>query len=183
MKSNSRPFRPRFAAKDAFSLVEVMVATVILTVTGVGTLTGLLQARRMTEGSIYVATATTVAQGYIEQIKNMEFGLLDGSAIPELISQGADDFLLVSPLPADPELGNPGTDLVNTRRIDINNTPENLVDDLEIEFVAYIENITSEANRVAEARRIILRWSYIDRTTGNAIGNTLYSIRSRVPTF
>lgn len=171
--------------KSAFTLVEVMVASVILTITGIGVLTGLLQARKMTEGSIYVATATTVAQGYIEQIKNMEFNLLDGSTIPELMSQGTPDFLNISPLPSDPEAGDSSSDLVNTRSIDINNTPDNAQDDLDIEFVVYVEDITDEANGVGEARRIILRWGYIDNTTGSdvPIGNTLYSIRSRIPTF
>lgn len=183
--SDSKP-KPRTSKrKDAFTLVEVMVATVIFTVAGLGTLAGLLQARKMTEGSIYVATATTVAQGYIEQIKNMEFNLLDGSTIPELISQGTPDSLLISPLVADVETGEPNSDINNIRTIDINNTPENAVDDLAINFVVYVEDITDEANGVGDARRIVLRWSYVDNTTGSnvAVGNTLYAIRSRIPTF
>lgn len=178
-----KPRKP--SSKAAFTLIEVMVAAVIFTITGVGVLAGLLQARKMTEGSIYVATATTVAQGYIEQIKNMDFNLLDSSTIPELISQGTADTLTISPMTADVESGNPNTDVVNVRSIDINNTPENAQDDLEINFVVYIDNITDEANGVSDARRIVLRWFYTDNTTraNVAVGNTLYAIRSRIPTF
>ncbi|MDQ8186901.1 prepilin-type N-terminal cleavage/methylation domain-containing protein [Pelagicoccus sp. SDUM812002] len=181
-------FRRRSKTKPAtaaFTLVEVMVGTVIFTIASVGVLSGLLQARKMTEGSIYVATATTVAQGYVEQLKNMKFRHLDESTIPELISQGVPDSLIVSPLPADVETGNADTDIVNTRSIDINNTPEVAQDDLSINFVVYVQDITDEANGVGEARRIVLRWDYTDNSTGAnvAVGNTLYAIRSRIPTF
>lgn len=184
MRSHPRKSkRPR--SKAGFTLIEAMMGTVIFAIAGVGVLTGLLQARKMTEGSIYVATATTVAQGYIEQIKNMEFNLLDGSSIPELISQGQPDSLLVSPLAADVESGDANTDLVNTRSIDINNTPDNAGDDLAINFVVYVEDITDDANGVGDARRIVLRWYYTDNTTGSDVhvGNTLYAIRSRIPTY
>lgn len=166
-------------------MVELMVAATILTIVGLGSLSGLLQARRMTEGSIYQATATTIAQGYIEQLKNMEFTLLDRNQLTELRNQGSPDTLSVSPLPSDPEVGNPNSDIINRRSIDINNTPETAQDDLTMDFVLYIENITDEANGIAEARRLILRWSYVSNTNGAAIpvGNTLYAVRSQIPTF
>lgn len=171
--------------KAAFTLVEVMVAAVILTIAGVGTVSALLQARKMTEGSIYVATAATIAQGYIEQIKNGQFKYLDEPTITELRSQGSEDELRTSPMIADVEVGNAATDIPNIRKIDFNNTPETDTDDLEINFVIYIDNITDETAGIADARRIIMRWSYLDNSRGTAmpVGNTLYAIRSEIPTF
>lgn len=162
-----------------------MVAIVIMTILGFGVLSGILQARRQTEGSIYQGTATTVAQGYIEQMKNMDYRMLDLPEIDELINQGAEDSLKVSPLPTDPETGDPTTDILNERAIDINNTPDNDSDDLVITYVVYIENITDESNGIGDARRIILRWSYGMRSYSKTIeySNTLYAIRSKVPTF
>lgn len=173
------------SSNEAYTLVEVMIAALIFSIVGFGTLTGLIQSRRLTEGSIYLATATTVAQGYIEQMKNMEFSLLDEAVIPELNSEGQADSLAVSPLPADPELGDLQTDIPNTRTIDINNTPQDPGDDFAINFVVYVDNITNLNNGVGDSRRIILRWSYLDHTTGGSVpvGNTLYAIRSRIPTF
>ncbi|MDQ8203682.1 prepilin-type N-terminal cleavage/methylation domain-containing protein [Pelagicoccus sp. SDUM812003] len=170
---------------DGYSLIELMIATVILSLLAFGTLSGLLQVRRLTEGSIQLGTATAVAQGYIEQMKNMEYSLLDQSSIEELINQGAADSLAVSPMPADPEAGNENSDILNTRLIDINNTPDDEADDLAINYVVYVEDITNEAAGVSDARRIILRWSYQNPGPGSAqsVGNTLYAIRSRVPTF
>ncbi len=54
---------------SGLTLIEVMVASAILGVVVAGSLAALLQSRRLTEGSIYQSAATTVVQGYLEQIK------------------------------------------------------------------------------------------------------------------
>lgn len=174
----------RLQSKDAFSLVEVMVAAVILSLIGFGTLSGMLQARRMTQGSINEGTAMTVAQGYLEQMKNMQFSLLDGSEITELINQGAADTLKVSPTVSNPEVGG-GSDISNVKSLDINNTPNDPGDDLVIDFVLYIENLTDLASEVGEARRIVIRYSYSDNSQRGrrSVTNTLVTVRSDVPTF
>lgn len=165
--------------------MEVMVAAAIFAMASAGVLAGLLQARKLTEGSIYTTTATTIAQGYVEQLKNMEFTLLDTSTISELISQGSNDSLMVSPFPTNVEVGDPETDLANVRRIDLNNTPSDATDDLEITIVLYIRNITDKASGIGDSRLIALRWSYLDHSTRSniTVGNTLFAVRSRVPTF
>lgn len=162
-----------------------MVSLVILSFMAVGVLSSMLQSRRMTEGSIYQGTATTVAQGYIEQMKNMDYRLLDEAVIPDFMSQGTIDSLAVSPLPEDPETGDADTDLLNSRPLDINNTPDDPDDDLVIDYVVYIQDITDFANGIGNSRRIILRWSYTASTPRGPVPftNTLYAIRSRVPTF
>ncbi len=182
----ARPRTPRPRARGAgYTLVELMVSLVILGIMSLGILNGMLQARRLTEGSIYLGTATTVAQGYIEQMKNMDYRLLDKTTIPDFMSQGHLDSLVVSPFPVDPEVGNPDTDVPNSRALDINNTPENATDDLVIDYVVYIEDITDENNGIGNARRIVLRWSYLSNSPSgpHRFQNTLYAIRSKVPTF
>ncbi len=170
------------SSKSGMTLVEIMVAMSIMTIIGFGTISGLLQARRMTEGSIYQNTAATVAQGYIEQLKNMDFALLDLPIIPDLINQGLPDSLIISDLPEDPEEGDEA-DVINVRKIDINNTPDHAGDDLELKIVAYIEDITDAAAGIGDARRLIVRYEYKNPSTGAAMGNTLYCIRSRVSTY
>lgn len=177
--------KPRLKSKKGFSLIEVMIAAMIMSILGFGTLSGLLQARRMTEGSIYLNTATTIAQGYIEQLKNMDFDLLDNATIDNLINQGNPDSLIVSPMVANPEIGNDETDMTNTRLIDINNTPETETDDLVFSVIVYIEDITDLKAGVEESRRIVMRYEYTDGSTGTVrqFGNTIYAIRSQVPSF
>ncbi len=187
-------------SKAAFTLVELMVALSILTILAFGVLSGLLQARKMTEGTIYEATAINVANAYMEQIKTISSEqLLSGIAetstkidenlgpspygiIRELRSEGVEDSLLVSPLPAaiDADLSLPSeTDIPNTKTIDINNTPTNEADDLSITVVVYVHEITSAADKIGKAYRLALRWSYRDPAK-NLVTGTLYAIRSDV---
>ncbi len=75
MHSRSLP-RPCFFAtspKSGLTLVEVMAAAAVLGLVIVGVLAGLIQSRRLTEGSIYQNAALTVVQGYLEQIKESDF--------------------------------------------------------------------------------------------------------------
>lgn len=57
----------------ALTLVEVMFASGILTLVMLGVLQGMLQSRRMTEGSIRQATCASLVQGYMEQIKSLKY--------------------------------------------------------------------------------------------------------------
>jgi len=74
--------RPKVSPKGrpallrALTLVEVVVALTLLALVLAGILKTILQSRRLTEGSIYQGMATTVANGYMEQMKAMDIGLL-----------------------------------------------------------------------------------------------------------
>ncbi len=48
----------------------------VLAIVLAGVLAAMIQARRITELSIYQSSANTIMQGYIEQMKNMSFGNL-----------------------------------------------------------------------------------------------------------
>ncbi|MBC8011691.1 MAG: prepilin-type N-terminal cleavage/methylation domain-containing protein [Burkholderiales bacterium] len=68
-----RPSRPCPRSSRGLTLVEVMIAAMVLAMLSVGILATLIQSRKLTEGSLYQSSANTVMQGYVEQIKNMEF--------------------------------------------------------------------------------------------------------------
>lgn len=175
----------RLSRRDGLTLVEIMVAISIMAIVAFGSVSGLLQSRKLTESSIYLNTATTIAQGYIEQMKNMEYSLIDLDVIPDLINQGQPDSLVVSPTPENPEVGDPTTDVANTRLIDINNTQSESGDDLPIHIYVYVDNITNPAAGVGDARRIIVRYEYTNTTNGaNAkVTHSFYCIRSKVSTY
>lgn len=67
------PFLRRRDRRAGLTLVEVLVASAVLAMLGGGMLAVLTQSRNLTEGSIYQNSANTIMQGYVEQIKNMEF--------------------------------------------------------------------------------------------------------------
>ncbi|BET68357.1 hypothetical protein ASA1KI_32750 [Opitutales bacterium ASA1] len=162
------------------SLIEVMSGMAILTLVAVGILASLLQSRRLTEGSIAQNTAVTIAQGYLEQLKSMEFAQLDLNPLPTLLDQGVADPLAVSPLPR-----SAATRVVNTRGIDINNTPANTADDLVCEVAVWVENITDASAGVGEARLVTLEyaWVFRDGSSQRRFQGSLSAVRSQVPTF
>ncbi len=58
------------------TLIEVMVGFSVMTVMGMA-LTGVfIQGRSVSVGNIYETTALTVAQGYLEQIKTMDYSVV-----------------------------------------------------------------------------------------------------------
>ena len=63
----------------AMTLFELIFAVAIVTIAVGGILATFMQSRRLTEGSVYQNAALTIVQGYIEQIKNMDFGQMLGS--------------------------------------------------------------------------------------------------------
>jgi type II secretory pathway pseudopilin PulG len=65
------------------TLVEITVSMTILAMIMTGVIAVLVQSRRLTEGSIAQNSATTIVQGYIEQMKNMEL-----SDLPYYTSSG-----------------------------------------------------------------------------------------------
>jgi hypothetical protein len=94
---SARRLHPTASAR-AFTLVEVLVASLVLAALIIGMLGVLIQSRNLTEGSIYQNSANTIMQGYVEQIKNMEFADLpyidrNGVAVPGSVSGAATTLL------------------------------------------------------------------------------------------
>ncbi len=61
--------------KDGVSLVEILIAMTILSIFAATVLSAILLGRRLAEANIYQNTALTVTQGYLEQVKSMEYGI------------------------------------------------------------------------------------------------------------
>jgi len=61
--------RPPRKNHSGFTLVEVMVSTVLFTMMAVATLSAILQSRRMSEDNVAQATASVIAQGILEQVQ------------------------------------------------------------------------------------------------------------------
>ena len=72
------PARP--PRRGGFSLIEVMVAMVVFSITVAGTFSVALLTRYMADQQVYENTAFTVAQSVIEQIKSTEFQTVRNAA-------------------------------------------------------------------------------------------------------
>jgi hypothetical protein len=74
--------------------MEVMVASSVLGLVIVGSLGAFIQSRTITEGSIYQNAATTVVQGYLEQIKEADFANLPYFSGTTLIPSANNDSIV-----------------------------------------------------------------------------------------
>ncbi len=83
--------------KAGFSLAEMLIALTLFGIMASAFMASSAFARRTAESAVYESTALTVATGYIEQIKTIEYEtlaacILDPTApIPTMINQGTAD--------------------------------------------------------------------------------------------
>ncbi len=68
--------------RSGFTLLEVMVGMTCFMMVGVGTIGGLLQARRLSQLNILRSAAYTVAQGYMEQMMSINPADLEAASEP-----------------------------------------------------------------------------------------------------
>ncbi|WP_324726061.1 hypothetical protein [Actomonas aquatica] len=172
-----------------------------------GTLGAFVQSRRMTEGSVFQNSATTVIQGYLEQIKNMDFweipyydgGTLyrgsvttaDATIYTQLDSVTMDTLQISSCAPILPANVTPGVvpttaGLVdNYKVIDINDTPDTTQDDLRMHLWVWVSSLDNTAGGVGPSRciRIVYTWSFNNGGISRANVDSITTVRSVVPTF
>jgi type II secretory pathway pseudopilin PulG len=78
-RSNPKPMR--VSGKTAgLSLIEVMVAFTLFSIMALGSLTALLQTRKMSEDNVAQATAAVIAQGIIEQVHLNPYSAISDTA-------------------------------------------------------------------------------------------------------
>lgn len=193
-----------------------MVASLVLMLLSGGLLATLIQTRKLTEGSLLQNSANTIMQGYIEQIKNMEFadlpyttgttvvpGSVAGSpstlltrSIARVSKTGGGMENVIDPLlistsattPAPAEIlksATPAGVVENVKIFDVNNTPDNVNDDLRLRMWIWIRDIGNPAVDATQVRGItvIYSWRANNAAQARSFVGTIRSIRSAVPTF
>lgn len=173
----------------------------------IGVFAALVQLRRLTEGSISQNSALTAVQGYIEQMKNMEFGdlpYLDASGaliagpiagapaqIPTRLDESTTDSLTIStvlPIPATETIlsaGEPPAGVVeNLKTIDINQTPDNASDDLQLRLWVWVQDVSDSSIDATQVRsmNVIYAWDFFDGTHTRRLAGAVRTIRSSVRT-
>jgi hypothetical protein len=190
------------------TLIELAVASTVLAIGVTGVFGSLLYARKMSEGSIYQNAAISAVQGYIEQMKNMEFNdapyitsggsVIAGAGatstqIPTYSSANTLDPLIISTATTLPALSTIGitastalpgvTD--NIKLIDVNSTPDNPTDDLRLNLRVWVRDISDSGSSATQVRSITIHYAWRDGAGGNTRINrsSVRTIRSAVPTY
>jgi type II secretory pathway pseudopilin PulG len=174
-------------------MVEVMVSLGVLAMLMLGLFAALLQSRRLTEASIYQNSANTIIQGYIEQMKNMEFEELSRTVIPTRLDESTLDPLTPSTVavinPNTVVLGTIPTGVTNNVKVvDVNNTPTITTDDLTLNIWIWVQGMDSPAAASLAQSRVlgitmIYVWEHRDGQQIRRFLGTVRTIRSFVPTF
>jgi Tfp pilus assembly protein PilV len=191
-------FSSRRRRTRAMTLVEVLIASVVLSLLCVGVLAMIIQSRRMTEGSIVQNSVVTIMQGYIEQVKSMDYSLLAPSlptapavaiTIPTVLDEVTPDPLTISwgtPPTTMPAIGTTPTGAVtNTKTIAIKNPAVNPNDTLNLVIWVWVQDLTDIPHNVGGSKSVTMIYTYQFRDGGRlrSIRGSLRTIRSVVPSF
>lgn len=194
--SNSRRRSSR-GGQRGFTLIEVLISSLVMAILMGGVLALMTQSRRLTEGSIFQNSTITILQGYIEQMKNMEYSQVSLSpsststvvTVPTLLDESTPDPLTLSagsPPASIPAIGvTPAGAVDNVKTIDINNTPTNANDDLQINIWIWVQDLTGSAANVENAKAItmIYTWQFKDGGRTRSFRDSVRTIRSVVPSY
>lgn len=184
--------------RRAFSIPEIMIATLILALVLGGLLAMIIQSRRLTEGSIVQSAVNTIIQGYLEQMKNMAYSDLTVSPsssgttleIPTRLDESTADPLTLSwgappnPIPA-PSAANPTNAITNTKTINLRTPAVTAADTLSLRIWVWVQDLSGSATNVTNAKSITIIYTYDVRDGGRTktFRNSIRSIRSVVPTY
>jgi hypothetical protein len=188
-------------------LVELIISATLLSMGVLAVFSSLLYARSLSEGSIYQNAAVTIVQGYIEQMKNMEFadlpyvtatgtvvagGGATSSQIPTRLNATTLDPLVISTTTTIPALStiNVTASTVtgitdNVKTIDINSTPAVTSDDLRLNMRVWVQDISNSALSATQVRAITIHyaWQSGASTKTRTLRSSVRTIRSAVPTY
>jgi len=186
------------------TLFEIMMATGIFTMMSAGIFATLLCARRLTESTIYENAATTIIQGYLEQLKNMNYSSLlsspaSGTSVSSSYSSNSSyiittqknestsgsDYLIVSPLPVLSTTSLtpgviPSTVYDNVKTFDVNGTS-----DLKMHVFLWIEDKATSTADGSQVKGITMTymWEFKDGTRIRYSMWSIRTLRSLVPTY
>lgn len=191
-------------------MVEIMVAGAVMGIMSLGMLQAMLQSRRVTEGSILQNSALNIMQGYIEQLKNMDYADL---TVSPAVGAGSVEIDLTP----DNELDNDPTDtsidplilplqlshgtapttvpaigasaplgaVDNERRVLIRYTSltPTEADRITVNFWIWVKDLTGEVTDLSEAKSITIIYTYTVRDGGRIkrFRHQIRSIRTVVP--
>jgi type II secretory pathway pseudopilin PulG len=188
------------------TLVEIMVAMTIIVFVMSTVFYSFLLARRLSEAAIFNESTNSIVQGYIEQIKNMDYASVNISAtagtsttsssystssankILTMLDEATADTIVLSPLP----VVNPATLTASTGTGPVGYYPNvktftvSRASDLTITLWLWVEDKTPSSSGTTQQIKgltLIYLSSYFDGSrTRHAIGS-VHSMRSLVPTY
>ncbi len=185
------------------TLIEVAVASFLLTMMLVGVLQAMLQSRRLTEGSIRQGTVASLVQGYLEQIKSIDFTSLPISpattpglgtpaawkayavTVKDSYQNDTTIYLAAGNAPVTlPAISTLPTDAsLRTEAVDIDNT-NSALDNTTLNMWVWINDL-SDGGNVTNCKSIVIvyEWRIRDGGITKSYRDSMRTIRSSISTY
>lgn len=163
-------------SRRGMTLVETVVAMTVFSLIAAGVIGLTVQSRRMAESAIRENTAATVAQGYLEQIKSVEY-----SALVDAI---ADPTNIAVPTKTDQDTNDPILlNVQNQKTLVIHTTDAGTPSRFMRFWITVRGTDLAAAGRQALEFTVQFQWEGNDRRIGEVKGSTIRFVRSYVPTY
>jgi type II secretory pathway pseudopilin PulG len=189
-KSSARsPFCSNVISRDAagatrgMTIVEVIIALGLLAILSVSVISVTFQVRSMAEQTVYQNTALTLAQGYMEQVRHLDYTTLRSCAQSATV-----------PLPLDKTDGTPvvpesgtvfGNSVWSNERVFLDQTATGTpIQPMDFRFRAVLTSLETATTNLASGVEIIIQYQVTyDYGVRRVVNGTLRSVRSSVPTY
>ncbi|MBS0632458.1 MAG: prepilin-type N-terminal cleavage/methylation domain-containing protein [Verrucomicrobia bacterium] len=189
--------------RRAFTLVEVLIAAIVMAMVCGGILATIIQSRRLTEGSIVQNSVNAILQGYIEQTKSIDYGSIPFSpaAAYDLTNDDVAASYQIATMPdalqvsygtaptsanyyTDPSTTPPGA-VDNLPTIRIKTPAVNPNDTIYLNVWVWVKNRDGEQTNVTSTMSITMIYTYKFQDGGRlrTIRGSLRTMRSVVPSF
>jgi type II secretory pathway pseudopilin PulG len=170
-------------ARQAMTIVEVIIALGLLSILSVSVISVTFQVRSMAEQTVYQNTALTLAQGYMEQVRHLDYTTLKASAQDATVLLPLDktDGTAVAP-----ESGTVfGNAVWSKERVFLDQTDTGTpIQPMDFRFRAVLTSLETATTDLASGVEIIIQYQVTyDYGVRRVVNGTLRSVRSSVPTY
>jgi len=170
-------------ASRGMTIVEVIIALGLLSILSISVISVTFQVRSMAEQTVYQNTALTLAQGYMEQVRHLDYTTLKASA------QDATTLL-----PLDKTDGTPvvpesasvfGNSAWSNERVFLDQTVTGTpIQPMDFRFRAVLTSLETATTNLASGVEIVIQYQVTyDYGVRRVVNGTLRSVRSSVPTY
>ncbi len=166
------------------TIVEVIIALGLLAILSVSVISVTFQVRSMAEQTVYQNTALTLAQGYMEQVRHLDYTTLKACAQSASVALPLDK---TDGTPVVPESGSGvfGNSVWSKERVFLDQTASGTpIQPMDFRFRAVLTSLETATTNLASGVEITIQYQVTyDYGVRRVVNGTLRSVRSSVPTY
>jgi len=183
MQPAGRDKRQAANACRGMTIVEVIIALGLLSILSISVISVTFQVRSMAEQTVYQNTALTLAQGYMEQVRHLDYTTLKSCAQDATVALPLDK---TDGTPVVPESGSVfGNSVWSNERVFLDQTASGTpIQPMDFRFRAVLTSLETATTNLASGVEIVIQYQVTyDYGVRRVVNGTLRSVRSSVPTY